>query len=338
MPISNYLRTLREKVGSDLLVMPGVSMACFDEQRRLLLADHGGKKGWAIPGGSVDPEDLPAGAATREMREEAGLQVEPLRITGVYGGHNFCTTYPNGDRVDYKDTVFECRIVGGHLRADGEEVSALEFFSRSEMAQMKLPAWMREILPHLYSEDKRTFFQTVTWSPPADGVRKGGVSKQIEHLRTKIGREQLVMPAAVGIVCDARNRILMQHRSDNGLWSLPGGAIDPYETPVDAVVREIWEETGVLARPTQVAGVFGGPEAHLSYPNGDRVAIYSFVFQCQTISGTPSSDGSETLEARWCSPREITSLPMAPRWRRRLPLLLKAESSGAYFDPVQQSA
>ncbi|MEM7127383.1 MAG: NUDIX domain-containing protein [Chloroflexota bacterium] len=334
MPISRHLQTIRKKVGSDLLIMPGVSVACFDERRRLLLADHGGTKGWAIPGGSVDPDDLPAGTAIREMWEETQLQVEPIRVVGVYGGEDFLVTYPNGDQVDYKDTLMECRIVGGQMEADGDEIMGLGFFARAEIEQMPLPDWMNQILPHIYGDESRTFFSPVTWSPPENGLRKGGISEYIRALREQIGQQQLMMPAAAGIVWDTNGRILMQRRSDNGLWGLPGGAIDPFETPVDAVVREVWEETGVLVEPTRVAGVFSGRESHVTYPHGDQVAIYSFVFECQIVSGTPTIDQHETLEVGFYTPAELAKLIMAPRWQRRIPLMLQNQSPSAYFDPV----
>ena len=332
MSISPYIQTIRKSVGSALLIMPGVSMACFDDQNRLLLADHGGKKGWAIPGGSVEPDDLPAGTAVREMWEEASLQVEPIRIMGVYGGKNFLTEHPNGDLVDYKDTVIACRIVGGEMQPDLEEITRLGFFSPAEMVEMTLPAWMHEILPQIYSQNEPTFFQPPTWQPPADGIRKGGMSAYVRDLRARIGHQQLIMPACAAIVRDDQRRILMQRRSDNGLWTLPGGAIDPYESPVDAVLREIWEETGVVAKPIRVAGVFSGPESHFSYPHGDQVAVYSFVFECQAHTGEPTTDDNESLEVGYFPLDEALALPMSARWRRRIPLLVQGGGQGAYFD------
>ncbi len=52
-----------------------------------------------------------------------------------------------------------------------------------------------------------------------------------------------------------------------------GGAVDPGESPVDAAVREAWEETGLHVEITGIFGVFGGPDFRVSYPNGD-VADY----------------------------------------------------------------
>lgn len=334
MPISDYLRGIREKVGSDLLIMPGVSMACFDEQGRLLMADHGGKKGWAIPGGSVDPEDNVADTAVREMLEEANLRVEPIRVIGIYGGPDFLTTYPNGDQVDYKDACIACRVISGELKPDGDEIAALRFFEPEVIQQMDLYSWMSHILPDVLNrENGGTKFPPVTWKPPADGIRTGGIPNYVRNLRTYVGTQQIMMCGAAALVRNAGGQILMQRRSDNGLWSLPGGAIDPHETPTDAAVREVWEETGLLVEPTRVAGLFGGEEGFVTYPNGDQVAIFSFVFECAAGNESPTIDHNESLEVRYFGEGEVLTLDMAPRLKRRLSLLFQHKGPDAYFDP-----
>ena len=83
MPISDYMRCLREKVGPDLLLAPSVTIITFDDQGRILLARHADTGVWVAPGGSVDPHESPADAAVREMWEETGLLVEPTKILGV---------------------------------------------------------------------------------------------------------------------------------------------------------------------------------------------------------------------------------------------------------------
>jgi 8-oxo-dGTP pyrophosphatase MutT (NUDIX family) len=141
MPISDYLRGLRTKVGTQLLLMPAVTLVCRDEQGRILLARHHDYDQWALPGGTIDPGETPADTAVREMWEETGLLVEPVRVLGVYGGASFCITYPNGDQIASVDTVFECRVVGGKLAADQEEISELRYFSEVDLAKLPLPLW-----------------------------------------------------------------------------------------------------------------------------------------------------------------------------------------------------
>lgn len=332
MPISDYLRGLRQKVGAELLLIPAVTIVCRDEQGRILLARHHDYDQWALPGGSIDPGETPADAAGREMWEETGLLVEPVRIQGVYGGPAYCTTYPNGDQLASVDTVFECRITGGSLTADQEEVQELRYFAPAELRALALPAWVEIVLADLFSDPTHTCFQAPVWVPPADGVRKGGISDYIRRLRGTIGHDLLLLPAVGAIVFDQQGNVLLQQRVDNGRWSVPVGGMDPYETPADAVVREVWEETGVLVEPQRVIGVYGGLPFRHTHANGDKTASIFLVFQGRAGAGTPSPDGIESRDAQFFPLAQARSL-LAQHWQQRIELALQ-EGAATHFAPA----
>ena len=67
------------------------------------------------------------------------------------------------------------------------------------------------------------------------------------------------------LVFDARRRLLLGRDAGMDLWATPGGAIDPDETPADAAVREMWEETGLLVT---LSGVRGAAEEKAAGPEG----------------------------------------------------------------------
>ena len=95
------------------------------------------------------------------------------------------------------------------------------------------------------------------------------LSDHLAGLRDKVGHDLLMMPCAAAIVRDAHGSVLLQRRSDNGLWSVPGGALDPDEQPAQACVREVYEETGLVVRPAQVLSVETHPTVsytHLTLP------------------------------------------------------------------------
>src|SRR5262249_13715290 len=106
MPISGHLARLRAQVGQQLLVLPSVTAAVRDDAGRLLLVRHSNGGVWVAPGGSLEPDELPADAVVRETWEETGLLVEPVRLTGVYAGPEFRVRYANGDEVTYVMSVF----------------------------------------------------------------------------------------------------------------------------------------------------------------------------------------------------------------------------------------
>src|SRR5688500_19402177 len=85
MPISEYLRAMREKVGSAPVMMIAVCALIFDERDRILLHRAADDGRWHTIGGAIDPHEEPAGAAVRGAREEAGRLGERGRRGGAEG-------------------------------------------------------------------------------------------------------------------------------------------------------------------------------------------------------------------------------------------------------------
>lgn len=165
MPMSEYLRDLRSRIGHDLLMLTSVTIILFDEQRRLLLARDIDSGFWMTVGGCIEPDERPADAAVRECWEETGLLVEPIRLMGVFGGPEFRILYPNGDAVSYVVIVFEARLIGGHARPDGSETSALRFVSRDEAATLPMAPWTRVLVAHAFDHQGVAHFEPSRWRP-----------------------------------------------------------------------------------------------------------------------------------------------------------------------------
>jgi ADP-ribose pyrophosphatase YjhB (NUDIX family) len=104
----------------------------------------------------------------------------------------------------------------------------------------------------------------------------------------KLGRiPDRVRVSAVSLVEDDQGRFLLQKRSDNGWWGLPGGGLEPGETFKQCVVRETFEETGVIVEPINLVKIYDDPKdlTCVLYPNGDLVQYVSALFYCKKISG-----------------------------------------------------
>ncbi len=130
MPTPPYIAHLRQYVGHATLLVPATAAIIRDEASRVLLIRRGDGRGWSLPGGLIEPGERVADSIVREVREETGLEVEPVRVVGVYSDPTFThITYPNGDQVHFVSTTFECRVVGGELRADGQESLEVAYFS-----------------------------------------------------------------------------------------------------------------------------------------------------------------------------------------------------------------
>ncbi|MBM4259347.1 MAG: NUDIX domain-containing protein [Deltaproteobacteria bacterium] len=159
------------------------------------------------------------------------------------------------------------------------------------------------------------------------------LSEYLRNLRRHVGKELLLMPSVTAIVFDERERVLLARHGDTGQWVAPGGSIEPHETPANAVVREAFEETGLLVEPTQILGVFGGPEFEVVYANGDRVTYVMTVFECQVLSGTLAPDKTETLELQYIGATEFDRVNLAPWAKVVLPEICRRKGQ-PYFAPA----
>jgi 8-oxo-dGTP pyrophosphatase MutT (NUDIX family) len=165
MPISDYLKTIRAKVGHDLLTLTAVSISVFDDQGRLLLGKDVETGFWSLPGGAIDPNEQPADAAVRECLEETGLVVQPGGLIGVFGGPEFLIHYPNGDIAYYTTIAFRAKIVGGTHRPGDGEMSALTYFSRLECETLGMSPSSRVIAREAFAGAKHPYFRPPTPMP-----------------------------------------------------------------------------------------------------------------------------------------------------------------------------
>jgi ADP-ribose pyrophosphatase YjhB (NUDIX family) len=160
------------------------------------------------------------------------------------------------------------------------------------------------------------------------------ISPHVKALRAKLGSMRIILPSVAALVFDDRGGLLLVRQVDGGVWSTPGGTIELHETPADAVVREVWEETGLEVEIVRIAAVLGGPEYLVRYPNGDETQYVMTAFECSARSGHPRGDGEETLEARYWTPEEAAALPLAPWLRHALPLLIERRAATT-FQPAR---
>jgi 8-oxo-dGTP pyrophosphatase MutT (NUDIX family) len=164
MPMSDYVRRVRSKIGNEFLLMPSVTALVFDAEHRVLLVRPSRRDIWVAPGGAVDPDEAPQDALVREVWEETGLLVEPMQLLGVYGGPEYRVWYANGDEVGYTMAVYECHVADGNLRTHGEEVAEGRFFSAADLPSITLSRWARIIVPRFMAQSG-PWLPTVTWRP-----------------------------------------------------------------------------------------------------------------------------------------------------------------------------
>ena len=90
---------------------------------------------------------------------------------------------------------------------------------------------------------------------------------------------------AFGMIFDAERRVLLCHRRDMDAWNLPGGRVEPGETPWDAAVREVHEEVGLETEIVRLTGLYWKPDT-------DELV---FNFECRVTGGALGpSDEADT--------------------------------------------
>jgi 8-oxo-dGTP pyrophosphatase MutT (NUDIX family) len=161
--MSPYVASLRAAVGSSLLVLPAVTGIIRDRDNRILLVHQRDTDSWSTPGGSIDLHESPADAVVREVWEETGFEVEPVRIVGVFAGPDTFTVYPNGDQVSYINTVFDCDVRGGALRRESDETTDVAFIGVEDMERHRMTTWARGLLPRLFKPATQAYFEPPSW-------------------------------------------------------------------------------------------------------------------------------------------------------------------------------
>jgi 8-oxo-dGTP pyrophosphatase MutT (NUDIX family) len=105
-----------------------------------------------------------------------------------------------------------------------------------------------------------------------------------------------------GILFDDNGRLLVEHRSDDFLWGLPGGWVDIGEDPETAMKREFWEEARLIVEPVEIIKFFAVPAGQFQQPHSSVVVLYL----CKYVSGNIETS-IESLEIKFVDPAEITT-------------------------------
>jgi len=121
-----------------------------------------------------------------------------------------------------------------------------------------------------------------------------------------------MMPGVAAVVRNDAGEILLGRRSDDGSWDLPAGAVEPGEQPADAVLREVFEETGVVAEIDRIGGV---ASEYVEYVNGDVCQYLTVWFSCRAVGGEARVNDDESTEVGWFAPDTLPVVSALTRHR-----------------------
>ena len=126
----------------------------------------------------------------------------------------------------------------------------------------------------------------------------------VKSIRGKLGPQKILLNCA-GAVIERDGKVLLQRRSDNGQWGLPGGILELEETYAQAALREVREETGLLCELTALLGIYHNYD--MMWPNGDRAHTIGALYTARIVGGALRTD-EESLELRFFSREELPPL------------------------------
>jgi 8-oxo-dGTP pyrophosphatase MutT (NUDIX family) len=116
------------------------------------------------------------------------------------------------------------------------------------------------------------------------------------------------VPCVGAVVHDAAGRLLLirrGHAPSAGLWSVPGGRIEPGETEPEAIVRELAEETGLAVRPDRVLGRV--------QVDGDGVVFSVTDWSCTLLDPAQGPvAGDDAADVAFVDAAGLAALDMAP--------------------------
>ncbi|MCI0552975.1 MAG: NUDIX domain-containing protein [Anaerolineae bacterium] len=127
----------------------------------------------------------------------------------------------------------------------------------------------------------------------------------------RLGRKGILRFGCSAVIFDeTRTKVLLTRRADNGLWCVPGGAMESGESAAEGCEREVFEETGLRVRVKRVVGIY-------SNPDGNKVHIVVLGFEAEIIGGKLGLS-NETTDVGFFSLTEMENMPMHGMHKQRV--------------------
>ncbi|MFA6648093.1 MAG: NUDIX domain-containing protein [Candidatus Izemoplasmatales bacterium] len=121
----------------------------------------------------------------------------------------------------------------------------------------------------------------------------------IKKIRALVKDEFLLLNATAVVIVNEKNQVLLQKRSDNGLWGLPGGLLELDETIQEGAIREVKEETNLDVKLEKFIGVFYNP--FMRWREKDLAKVISYGFKARVTGGELRVNDSESQELAYFS-------------------------------------
>lgn len=137
--------------------------------------------------------------------------------------------------------------------------------------------------------------------------------------------------AVGGIVKNDNNEILLV-KTIHGGWVFPGGQVEVGENLIDALYREVYEESGIDIVVVNLIGIYSNTGMYKWHDGKTDVPTKVMMdFICQPIGGELATS-EETTDSRWVAKDEVLDMVTAPAIRERFQAYLEFDGSINYMD------
>ena len=128
----------------------------------------------------------------------------------------------------------------------------------------------------------------------------------VEDLRRLVGHRRLILCGSSVVICNEKGELLLQERRHPaGRWAFPGGLMELGESAEDTARREVREETALELGRLRLIGVYSGPDALCSAPNGDEWYVVNCAYACDEPLGEARVNDGESVCLHWFKPEDI---------------------------------
>ena len=131
----NYIKSLRQHIGTNPIIAPGSAIIVLNENNELLLQLRSDTNDWGLPGGGMEIGDSFEETACKELYEETGLIAEELKLLGLASGKELYYKFPHGDEIYNATAIFKATAVTGSIRKN-EESKALKYFPLDKLPKL----------------------------------------------------------------------------------------------------------------------------------------------------------------------------------------------------------
>ena len=264
----------------------GTNGIVVDQHGNVLLIKRNDTRSFAPPGGALNAGELPPDGAEREVREETGLIVLPVRLATV----TYLPLGPEG----FLGFSFRCLLRGGEI-VTSEESPVVGFFKATPLPR-RISSFHRERLEKAlaHAAERPLLFKhpVSAYQKAAYFLLQNVVYRWLDVKRALQGKPPFQPPpgwdvAAYLLCANDAGEYLWHQPTSNAPWQLPGGRVTGLQAPWETAVQQAQQQIGHILSPHHLSDVIVGPK---------RTQL-SLVFRTD-----PNASIHQAANANWYAP------------------------------------